>query len=80
MCFRPATAAVDVKCPGCGETISPLGGLYPPNCPYCNADLSEVTANGGSGETPAPGAPSAPSAPGAPSAPKAPGAPKPPTA
>ena len=78
MCFRPADAGQSLTCPECGKKVNAIMGNWPPNCPFCNLDLAEVTANLGS-DAPAPASPGAPqppaAAPGAPSAPKPPAAP-----
>lgn len=78
MCFRPTNVEASVDCPECGMKIHQVLGAIPNECPFCEADLSSMTAalNAAAGiNIPAPGAPGAPAAPGAP---KAPGAPVPP--
>ena len=78
MCFRPAEASGGSgpnKCPECGKTIQPMGGIQLKSCPFCKADWTPYL----DGTKPIPGA-AAPGAPKAPGAPSAPGAPKPPSA
>lgn len=65
MCFRPAGAAVELKCPKCGAFVEPDDD----ECYECGEPLNFGAAPA------APGA-KAPAAPGAPAAPAAPGAPK----
>ncbi len=79
MCFRPADAGQSMDCPECGKKINAIMGNWPLNCPFCNLDLTKITAGMKEGAAAAPAAPSAPGAPKAPSAPGAPAAPKPPT-
>lgn len=83
MCFRPSSVEASVNCPQCGKAVHQVLGAIPNECPFCEADLSSVTAaiNAAAGiNIPAPGAPGAPSAPGVPSAPSVPGAPSAPGA
>lgn len=71
MCFRPASAAMSVKCPQCGFDNPSVTE----KCLECDADLTEAKANMASTDAaPSMPAPGAPSAPGVPGAPKAPGA------
>lgn len=67
MCFRPAGAAVELKCPKCGAFVEPDDD----ECYECGEPLNFGAAPGAPS-----GAPSAPAAPGAkaPAAPKAPAA------
>ena len=75
MCFRPTNVEASVDCPECGMKIHQVLGAIPNECPFCEADLSSMTAalNAAAGiNIPAPSAPGAPAAPGAPKAPAAP--------
>ena len=70
MCFRPSSVDSSVMCPSCGKKVSALGGVALPNCPFCNADLSNArlaTADDNLETSPLGNAPMA--APAAPSAP-----------
>lgn len=80
MCFRPAGAAVGLKCPKCGAFVEPDDD----ECYECGEPLNFGAAAGAPGapdepsaKAPAaPGVPGAPATPAAPAAPAAPGAPK----
>lgn len=67
MCFRPAMASAEVKCPRCGHPVTPADGE---TCPKCG--LTKAELEGGDGLVPKPGGLVPP--------PPAPGAPKPPAA
>ncbi len=81
MCFRPTTVEASVDCPNCGKTVHQVLGAIPNECPFCDADLSSITAeiNAAAGINVA-SSPGTPSVLGAPSAPKASQAPKAPNA
>ena len=67
MCFRPAMASADIKCPRCGHPITEQDGDV---CPKCG--LSKADVEGGS-LIPKPSfVPPAPNAPKPPATPKAP--------
>ena len=73
MCFRPATVGQSINCPMCDKKVNAVLGAMPTECPFCEADLSEIAAP----INEAIGLPNiAPAAPNVPSAPKAPGASK----
>lgn len=82
MCFRPASAQVEIVCPECGKKLPVIGNTLLRKCPFCKAEYSEEELaemnNKLSGGVPAgaPGIPGAPGTPGTSGAPKAPSAPK----
>ena len=85
MCFRPAGVEQSVTCPKCNMKVNAVMGVMPQECPFCEADISDLAAQAMAAGDPvgaAPtsafsvGAPGSPAVPGSPKAPTAPGAPK----
>ncbi len=42
MCFRPSVVEDNLVCPQCGKKINAIGGRLPLECPFCEADISEL--------------------------------------
>ncbi|MBU2702340.1 phage FluMu protein Com [Sporomusaceae bacterium BoRhaA] len=52
MCFRPAGVAKSQVCPKCGKKLMPIGGVMQKKCPFCKTDLTNLSEEKQTKQTP----------------------------